>query len=136
MKPSPCPLCPSSILTERLFEGILLKGCLSCRGWWLHEEELRLVIETCDRPQAEATLGQKSGPVPAAFQWDRAIHCPECKAEMKAFHFMGDSGVYVEYCPANHGLWIDGDEWQPLLAASARLPEVLEPVRRLEGILR
>jgi Zn-finger nucleic acid-binding protein len=38
--------------------------------------------------------------------------CPGCDAEMDRAQFHYSSGIWIDTCPNNHGVWLDGGELQ------------------------
>ena len=46
------------------------------------------------------------------------MHCPFCKISLTAFQ---EADLHLDYCPAGHGIWFDGDE---LAAYRKNHPEV------------
>ena len=97
-----CPACKKHMLVME-FEGVELDFCPACRGCWLDEGELALILhENVDLP-----AGRKGG-----------RRCPHCLKKMTVGPLPGTE-VEVDACPAKHGLWLDAGELEAIARSRA-----------------
>ena len=107
-----CPKC--NIPLEQLhYEGVEIDRCSECQSVWLDEGELERIIsteeETFSPEMIQKTVASTKAGVPLQEQKNH-VPCPKCQAPMKSFNYAYESGVVLDRCPKNHGLWFDGEE--------------------------
>lgn len=87
--------------------------CPSCRGSWLDAGELGLILK--------GDAGFDHAPLlKDARRSDR--RCPVCSVRMRDA-LLGESGIRVDHCPLQHGIWLDAGELKTVIAT------VVEPDR-------
>lgn len=96
------------------FQDVEVDYCPSCRGCWLDDGELGLLLhgDPARRPQLPLRLlanGERG--------------CPRCGDAMRQANIEG-TGVTVDTCPRQHGLWLDGGELRRLINAVADRPDL------------
>lgn len=103
-----CPSCSQPLVVLE-FENIELDHCLSCGGVWLDAGELELILRGAAGAGDDGLVrGGERG----------ARRCPMCRVKMSAAK-LARSGVEVDYCPRQHGLWLDKGELEQILAVEA-----------------
>jgi Zn-finger nucleic acid-binding protein len=110
-------------------QGIELDYCTHCRGVWFDAGELELLLELGGLPDAAPflrTVKERAEAVTA----EKPRACPLCGRKMKKSAVDEDSGVIVDICRDDHGIWFDHREVEQLAEALARrTPEGREASR-------
>ncbi len=108
-----CPRCSNQTLMNETYEGVTLDRCLSCLGTWLDDGELIEIIETEEKEfgisLTKETLQKSFSGIPESEKQDD-LACPKCNKQMRALNYVYSSGVIVDRCPDNHGVWLDVEE--------------------------
>jgi Zn-finger nucleic acid-binding protein len=94
-----CPVCKSSMVILE-FHGVEVDYCPSCHGIWLDQGELELLLDVKGKPLDLSDI-------PSAQKGER--RCPRCHKKMQKGFFPG-TGVEVDICPRDNGLWLDKGE--------------------------
>lgn len=102
------------ILTPNRYEGIDVCMCHQCKGIWLSYKNLNAIINkesTTWTHQQRTDILQETGKagVPLA-ELERHLNCPECKTLMPARVYQYSSGIIINKCKNNHGVWLDCGE--------------------------
>ena len=84
--------------------------CNSCKGIWLDSGELDLLFNSANSGNINDFLNKKSD------QLDPK-RCPICKKKMELVEFE-NSGIILDRCKNNHGIWFDNGELRSLLKTS------------------
>lgn len=84
--------------------------CNSCKGIWLDSGELDLLFTNSEQGSINDFLIAKSDHLDAK-------RCPICKKKMELVEF-NNSGIILDRCTNNHGLWFDNGELRSLLKTS------------------
>jgi Zn-finger nucleic acid-binding protein len=111
MYPAPTkipPVCPSchKALTLRPFATCRLYACDLCNGLWLTPDVFKEMLELPEdqvRPFLEIRHD-----APGLSPLTRT--CPGCDSPMDRAQFHYSSGIWIDTCPNNHGVWLDGGE--------------------------
>ncbi|NOQ36772.1 MAG: hypothetical protein GQ569_12910 [Methylococcaceae bacterium] len=97
-----------------LYEGVEIDTCPECKGVWLGNEELKHIISTEDEAWPEEEIAKVLEKTGKAGVPDDEIHreipCPECSALMPATNYQYSSGIIINKCKNNHGVWLDEGE--------------------------
>jgi Zn-finger nucleic acid-binding protein len=141
-----CPRC--EIDFERSEVGtVRVEECGTCGGMWLGEEELRRAKDETDPDLnwMDFDLWRHRDQFNVV---DRAAGCPACGGDMVVLDY-GETDVQVDYCEHCRGVWLEGGEFEKIIAALrqelttkklpgyilASLKEARDLVRREEGLL-
>jgi hypothetical protein len=113
-----CPACASEMIILELHD-VEIDWCPRCRGIWLDEGELELLVE----PQA----GLPSSPVLQALREGQGAgrgerRCPACRKAMSKVVLSLDAPVEIDQCPQRHGLWLDDGELQQICRGAGAEP--------------
>lgn len=106
-----CPVCKNSMIILELNQ-VEIDYCASCKGIWLDKGELDLLYNSSDNRTAEKMFHNKSG-----FN-EEVRKCPICKKKMEKVEFE-NSGIILDRCKNEHGLWFDNGELKSLLSTSS-----------------
>lgn len=113
-----CPKCSNDLVHE-IYEGIEIDRCSECNGTWLDEDELPKILESreekFDEKLIEETFTLAFAGVPQ--DENRSIErCPKCNKAMKAINYNYSSGIIIDRCPDDHGVWLDANELDSIQA--------------------
>ena len=113
-----CPKCSNDLVHE-IYEGIEIDRCTECSGTWLDEDELPKILESreekFDEKLIEETFTLAFAGVP--HDENRSIErCPKCNKAMKAINYNYSSGIIIDRCPDDHGVWLDANELDSIQA--------------------
>ncbi len=101
-------------LNSNQYEGVEVEVCPQCKGIWLSFDNLNQIIRTQRRVWTETQKAEilpqtgKTG-VPQE-ELEQHRDCPECGELMPAFNYQYSSGIIINKCKHNHGLWLDRGE--------------------------
>ena len=108
-----CPRCPGITLSHDTYEGVTIDRCPNCKGTWLDDGELIQIIENEEKKfgihLTNETLHKAFAGIPELEQ-ETKLNCPTCGEHMVAVNYVYDSGVIVDRCPNDHGVWLDVQE--------------------------
>ena len=97
-----CPACKNHMLVME-FEDVELDFCPACKGCWLDQGELALIL----RENVDFAAERKS-----------ARRCPHCRKKMRAGLLPG-TPVEADLCAAGHGMWLDAGELEAIIRSRA-----------------
>jgi len=125
-----CPVCKEGMVVLELNE-VEVDYCLACKGIWLDEGELELLLEG-SREKTEKFL--------AAFELDRDTEekgrkCPICRKRMVKVLCGEEKKIRIDKCKKEHGIWFDEGELEEVIKAGSG-PEgqkVLELLKDMFG---
>jgi Zn-finger nucleic acid-binding protein len=113
-----CPRCGVDLQPAERHK-LKVNYCQSCKGMWLEHDELEQledeVFDFGDRWKGTLVFGS----TPTSHR------CPECAAALQRFSYRFYD-LQMEFCPSQHGYWLDDDEDT----------RVLELMRKEEGDLQ
>lgn len=101
-----CPKCDAGLFILR-FQSVEVDYCEQCRGVWLDAGELEQLVGA-PLPDFQS----QTGTVPSG----KKHLCPRCDARLE--EIAAPDNLTLDKCPRGHGLWLDADELQKLLATS------------------
>jgi Zn-finger nucleic acid-binding protein len=103
-----CPVCKYSMVILEL-DKVEIDYCPSCKGIWLDSGELELLMESSSNEKMYSHFK------PADNVDEKKYNCPICAKKMNKVEFE-NSGIIVDKCKKDHGLWFDKGELNSLLA--------------------
>ncbi len=89
------------------FEEVRLDLCPECKGVWFDAGELERCAEKPAR-KVLATFGDVVARMNSEGLKGPPRSCPRCARAMEKERFL--QGVWIDRCPDNHGIWLDGGE--------------------------
>ncbi len=103
-----CPYCVNCELTEKKYGTVTIYICDQCCGFFLHSHDLNYFLE----PKAEQDWSWLFWNYEhTEYTFNRSEEnrkCPLCPAFMD--NTQHSSGIWIDYCPRGHGIWLDGGE--------------------------
>lgn len=97
-----CPRCKAD-LQPAVRHELPVNHCPSCRGIWLEQDELEKledeVFDFGDRWKGTLVFSSTATP----------HQCPQCSAALRRFRYRFYD-LEMEFCPNQHGYWLDDDE--------------------------
>lgn len=108
-----CPVCDEAMLVVE-YRDVELDYCNSCKGVWLDEGELELLLESHTFEEAKALLDDILESTEAVSP-EKKRDCPICGHKMKKTSIGQEPGILIDICRDEHGLWFDGGEVSQLI---------------------
>lgn len=88
--------------------------CTSCKGIWLDEGELELLLGGADASQHLMTTLKAD-----TLNKEHSRQCPRCRKKMNKVFFSEKQEITLDKCRKNHGLWFDAGELQEIVGHAA-----------------
>ncbi len=96
------------------YEGVTIDSCNSCLGIWLDYSELTHIVKTKEQSWSneyiESITNEIDKPGIHNSENDRNLSCPKCNEVMPPVNYQYSSGIIINTCPSNHGVWLDSGE--------------------------
>jgi uncharacterized protein len=108
-----CPVCKKDMFVIE-YKQIELDYCQSCKGVWFDAGELELLFEAGGLKNTRQALGDVLN-LPEAHTSEKKRRCPICTRNMKKVRIGSETGVIIDTCERNDGLWFDGGEVAALI---------------------
>jgi Zn-finger nucleic acid-binding protein len=105
-----CPACKNSMIILELNQ-VEIDYCSLCKGIWLDNGELELIFSSSDRQAISKSYSTKNDLA------EEKRRCPNCKKKMDKVEFE-NTGIIIDKCVNNHGLWFDNGELRSLLKSA------------------
>ncbi|HMN24033.1 MAG: zf-TFIIB domain-containing protein [Ignavibacteriaceae bacterium] len=105
-----CPVCKNSMVILELNQ-VEIDYCSACKGIWFDRGELDLIFSTSDKKEIVKSFSIKKD-----FN-EVKRRCPICKRRMDKIEFE-NTGIILDRCSNNHGLWFDRGELKALLKSA------------------
>ena len=100
------------------YEGVTIDICESCMGVWLDYSELSHIVNTKDEfwsnSYIESIKNEIGIPGTPESEKGRVLLCPKCNEHMPPINYQYSSGVIVNSCKSNHGVWLDSGELEKI----------------------
>lgn len=101
-------------LVPTLYEGKEIKTCPHCNSVWVSNATLKYIVETEDESwsdeEREMVIKSHGHAGVPNEEIKREIPCPECSEMMPAINYQYSSGIIINKCKHNHGIWLDEGE--------------------------
>lgn len=108
-----CPVCKKDMFVVE-YKQIELDYCQSCKGVWFDSGELELLLEAGGEKNIRQSLGDVLH-LPEVHTPEKKRRCPICARNMRKVKIGGETGVMIDACGRNDGLWFDGGEVASLI---------------------
>jgi Zn-finger nucleic acid-binding protein len=105
-----CPACKNPMIILELNQ-VEIDYCTACKGIWLDNGELELIFSSSDRKEIAKSFSIKND-----FEEEKR-RCSNCKKKMDKVEFE-NTGIIIDRCTNNHGLWFDSGELKSLLKSA------------------
>jgi Zn-finger nucleic acid-binding protein len=102
-----CPRCNVELEVEQ-YKEIEIDRCPNCQGMWLDYTELDQLEDIAfdvDELKGTMVYSPRTG----------ELLCPRCKQPMKAFEYRAYYDLELDFCPGEHGFWLDAGEEKRVL---------------------
>jgi Zn-finger nucleic acid-binding protein len=108
-----CPRC-NVPMTTRKIGNVEVDECLECKGIWFDRDELRQAKDAIDRDLSwmDFDIWKHKDQFHIA---PKPTKCPRCAIPMAAVNY-GDTGVEICVCSNCRGTWLDGGEFDKIVA--------------------
>ncbi len=109
-----CPRCQKTLI-ELDYEGIKVDACKVCGGIWCDNDELYQIVKLREKKFQEAdfpkiTAKPEEAKVSTTAELIDCLPCSICGHLMERINYDYTSGVIIDRCRKNHGIWLDKDE--------------------------
>lgn len=101
-RPFLCPQCQQALSPA----GQGLHACKTCQGMWLPNES----FQECLRGEIEAESAATASSQHTYQRSNSSRFCAACEARMENYQFGYQSGIWIDACPDQHGVWLDAGE--------------------------
>ena len=109
-----CPL-DGTTLEIHTIHSVDVEECPQCKGLWFEKDELRKAKDDADPDLNWLDFDLWSDQ--ESFKTElSARNCPRCGENMATISY-ADTGVTVDYCVEEHGIWLDKGEFQAIIEA-------------------
>ncbi|MBT4792648.1 MAG: hypothetical protein HON90_13830 [Halobacteriovoraceae bacterium] len=112
-----CPNCKTDSLFTKEYELIKIDQCKLCHGTWLDQGEICEIIKNraTDFSEAEIakTVGLAFSGIPTK-ELEQKRNCPKCNKKLNTVNYTCDSGIIIDVCPSEHGMWLDKRELEQI----------------------
>ena len=109
-----CPACAHELTEITLKGGITVQDCSHCQGVWFKDEALRRAKDTVDDDLRWIDFDIFRAASRAEHPGQRV--CPECGGPLVVLTYP-HSEVKIDACAADHGVWLDRDEFDKIISA-------------------
>lgn len=101
-----CVHCPEATLVPYQIENVQIDLCPECKGFWFDSGEIERCLQM-PAHKVRATFGEAGH-----FQGSEGVKgqprpCPRCGQTMEK---QKTQQIWVDLCPAGHGIWLDSGE--------------------------
>lgn len=111
-----CPACKETLIILELHE-IEVDYCTNCKGIWLDEGELELMLEEeSEKKKLLRSLHYINS------SKEKYLRCPVCKVKMNKVKHQ-DTEIITDRCTNKHGFWFDKDELESLIKFTSAKPD-------------
>ena len=113
-----CPRC-QEICRIETYEDVEIDRCSACQGIWLDYEEIVTILKErqvkFSDEDMEAMKARISDNMPEVEE-QHQLPCPKCSINMRTVNYQANTGVIIDRCPKNCGLWFDPNELEAVQA--------------------
>jgi len=119
-----CTVCKNEMIILEL-NKVEIDYCTGCKGIWFDSGELELIFSESERKSIAESFIFTSN------RKENKKRCPICKKKMDKIEYK-NSGIVIDRCSKNHGLWFDNEELKLLLKLAedknSKMIEILKEV--------
>jgi len=109
-----CPKCKFEELTKIKINGVKIDRCSYCGGLWFDKDELKISRDKRDKDLSwlDFDLWEDQSKLMVS---KKSIDCPRDKEPLFKIKY-GDTNVMVDICLDCHGVWLDKNELDKIIA--------------------
>lgn len=106
-----CPRCRIEMNAIE-FKGVELDQCSDCEGVWFDHGELETVRESSTNEVNSSGLAKSmEGEIrKEEISSENELPCPRCGVTLTRFNYLYESGIILDTCPNDCGIWVDDGE--------------------------
>ncbi len=131
-----CPRC-SGILAESSYEGFPVMKCAGCGGFWIGGKVLLSIIDKRKTEIPEAALRTanewRHRQIPKE-ELDNEFKCPVCGSKLNRSVYGYDTGIVIDRCLNDCGIWLESGELVALRAFDEVWNERAREIFRENGL--
>lgn len=109
-----CPNC-SAALQETDYRGVRIDECAACHGRWFDRDELRRAKDRADDDLRWLDFDPFARDAESGAEASDGRVCPKCSLAMGVIPY-ATSGVVIDKCKTCHGIWLNHDEFEKIVA--------------------
>lgn len=120
-----CPTCKINLGT-RVIDEIPISICEKCNGIWVSEFDFQDLIHE-DQAKLEKLFNYTEENLKIRFDYmspGAVRKCPVCPSFMMNLQFDYSSGIWLDHCPNNHGVWLDAGEIDLVIQYKRKIREL------------
>jgi len=116
-----CPHC-SQVMRAESYEGASLHRCGACGGVWVGMVDMRLIVQRREEVFVQEVVDdvrqrvRQRSRVISPEEKKRQLPCPVCATKMPPFLYNYSSGIVINQCPKDHGVFLDQGELERVQA--------------------
>jgi Zn-finger nucleic acid-binding protein len=116
-----CPVCKVSFDNINIGSNkeVIIQHCNQCDGTFIKENILQALVEkkTIDRKKFDHLMVTfvQNNPRHELERNTKYRLCPVCKKTMNRYNYAAVSGIILDKCFHQHGIWLDGGELRQIL---------------------
>ncbi len=120
-EPPECPNCSAGL--GKRFCGVgEVYYCSICEGLWVEQEQLGELLTAPDEMVQAFLVEAKDTSHTYQRSYESRV-CPSCDELMDNYQFNYSSGIWIDACPNQHGVWLDGGELVLLRACRRQMDQ-------------
>jgi Zn-finger nucleic acid-binding protein len=105
-----CPACKNQNLSQFMIGQDELYKCPKCHGLWFDGKELRDVEELSETELMNDFQDQLDAATVSPGPDAKNRQCPRCRKPMNSYQYDVSSGIWINGCPDDEGVWLDKGE--------------------------
>lgn len=105
-----CAYCHEEALTARAKLGVKVYLCNLCGGSFFSQESLNNLLNYEGEKEWPELFELEANTEHTYDRSEERRECPGCGEKMNNQQFWYTSGIWVDYCPDGHGIWLDRGE--------------------------
>jgi len=116
-----CPRCSESMRTVTV-GPVELDTCDSCEGVWFDKDELRAVLDMDKSAMYSTSVARSMDSAVERVETSgrSEMKCPRCGSDLVRYNYQGYSGILLDGCDSQCGIWLDDGELKKLFDYMAR----------------
>ncbi|HPZ09682.1 MAG TPA: zf-TFIIB domain-containing protein [Candidatus Eremiobacteraeota bacterium] len=106
-----CPTCNINLQDKKWLDASFYI-CNDCNGIWINSDNFpKLLKKKEEELEGIFAYTEENLNIRYNYMTPRDLRkCPVCPNMMMNIQFDSSSGIWLDHCPANHGIWLDAGE--------------------------